>query len=133
MCFKLDLDLNLIRIHSCMKQPRNATFNFSPPIFSSRFIIVNQSDYFSFQFTAFLIHFHSIFFFTFWVFVEVCDVLTFIRANCFSADAVTYCFLLNMDGSEGAISSPLPVDFITVHLEQKESNTQYLQVSLGLI
>ncbi len=56
------------------------------------------------------------------MFVEVCDVLTFIRANCFSADAATYCFLLNLDGSKGAIGSSLPVHFITVHLEQKEQS-----------
>ncbi len=57
--------------------------------------------------------------FTFWVFVVVCDIHTFVWANSLGADAVTNCVLVNMDHSECSTSCPLPEDYITVHLEQE--------------
>lgn len=57
--------------------------------------------------------------FTFWVFVEVCDIHTLVWANSLGADAVTYCVLVNVDNTEGSTCSLLPEDYITVHLEQE--------------
>lgn len=61
--------------------------------------------------------------FTFWVFVEVCDVFSLVRANCLGADAVAHHILLTVDLSEGAISVLLPVDLITVHLQNMHSQS----------
>lgn len=59
--------------------------------------------------------------FTFWVFVEVCDVFSLVRANCLGADAVAHHILLTVDLREGTIGVPLPVDLITVHLQNAHS------------
>lgn len=56
---------------------------------------------------------------TFLVFVQVRDVCPFIRAHCFSADAVADSFLLNVKLAESTIHIPLPVDFVTVDLMGK--------------
>lgn len=53
------------------------------------------------------------------MFVQVGDVRPLIRAHCFSADEVADGFLLTVDLAEGAIQVPLPVDLITVDLEEK--------------
>lgn len=53
---------------------------------------------------------------TFLVFVQMCDVCPLVRANCFSADAVADCFLLNVDLPESSVQVLLPVDLITVDL-----------------
>lgn len=61
---------------------------------------------------------------TFLVFVQMCDVCPLIRAHCFSADEVAYGFLFTVDLAEGAIQVPLPVDLITVDLEEKYQQSQ---------
>lgn len=59
---------------------------------------------------------------TFRVLVEVCDVSTLVRAHCLGANVVAYGILLRVDLSECAISIPLPVDFITVHLQMQHNH-----------
>ncbi len=59
-------------------------------------------------------------FLTFRIFVKVCDVDTLVGAHSFSADAVAHCVLLTVDLTEGAVQVPLPVDLITVHLQQRK-------------
>ncbi len=59
-------------------------------------------------------------FLTFRIFVKVCDVDTLVGAHSFSADAVADCVLLTVDLTEGAVQVPLPVDLITVHLQQRK-------------
>lgn len=55
--------------------------------------------------------------FTFWVFIEVGDVSSEVRADCFGADLVAHHALITGDWSEAAISLSLPEDPVTVHLE----------------
>lgn len=55
--------------------------------------------------------------FTFWVFVEVCDVLSAVRADCLGADAATHCVLLTGYLSKAAIWLLLPEDPVTVYLQ----------------
>lgn len=64
---------------------------------------------------------------TFLVFVQVGDVRPLIRAHCFSADEVADGFLLTVDLAEGAIQVPLPVDLITVDLEEKYQQSRSAQ------
>lgn len=64
---------------------------------------------------------------TFLVFVQVCDVRPLVRAHCFSADEVADGFLLTVDLAEGAIQVPLPVDLITVDLEEKYQQSRSAQ------
>lgn len=58
---------------------------------------------------------------TFRVFVKVCDINAFIRANSLCADEVAHCLFLTVDLSEGPIYVLLPVDFITVNLGEQET------------
>lgn len=51
------------------------------------------------------------------MFVEVCDVFSAVRADCFGADIVTHCALITGDLSEGAVSLSLPEDPVAVHLQ----------------
>lgn len=59
--------------------------------------------------------------FTFWMFVEVRDVYSLVRANGFGANAVAHRILLTVYLSEGAIGVLLPIDLITVHLQNAHS------------
>lgn len=61
---------------------------------------------------------------TFRVFVKVCDVKAFIRANSLGADLVAHCLFLTEDLTEGPICIPLPVDFITVYLMQRAAERE---------
>lgn len=61
---------------------------------------------------------------TFLVFVQVCDVRPLVRAHCFGADEMADGFLLTVDLAEGAVQIPLPVDLITVDLEEKYQQSQ---------
>lgn len=78
--------------------------------------------------------------FTFWVFVEVCDVLSAIRTDCLGADVAAHHSLLTGDLNIGAIILSLPVDPVTVHLQTHKysqvilllsENSDNLRVSLG--
>lgn len=57
---------------------------------------------------------------TFRVFVEVCDIVAFIRANSLRADEVAHRLFLTVDFTEGPIYVLLPIDFITVNLREGE-------------
>ncbi len=63
--------------------------------------------------------------FTQWMFVEICDIHTLIWADSLGTDAVTHYILLNMDNTKCTITFPLPVNFIIVHLEHKETNRNH--------
>lgn len=65
--------------------------------------------------------------FTFWVFVEVCDVLSAVRADCLGADLASHHILLTGDLNEGAVSLSLPRDPVTVHLETHKCSQLLLQ------
>lgn len=65
---------------------------------------------------------------TFRVFVKVCDINAFIRANSLCADEVAHCLFLTVDLSEGPICVLLPVDFITINLGEQETE-QVLKLS----
>lgn len=54
---------------------------------------------------------------TFRVFVKVCDIVAFVRADSLRADVVAHRLFLAVDLTEGPIYVPLPVYFITVHLK----------------
>ena len=57
---------------------------------------------------------------TFRVFVKVCDIIAFIRADSFGADEVAHALFLTVDLTEGSIYVPLPVDFIAVNLRGRK-------------
>lgn len=54
---------------------------------------------------------------TFRVFVKVCDINAFIRANSLCADVVAHSLFLTVDLREGPVHVPLPVNFIAVNLQ----------------
>lgn len=63
--------------------------------------------------------------FTFWVFVEVCNVLSAISTNRLGADVVAHGILLTKDLSEGAIILSLPKYPVTVHLPDTNAFNYY--------
>lgn len=57
---------------------------------------------------------------TFRMFVKVRDVIALVRADGLCADKVAHCLLLRIDLCEGPVCVPLPVDFVTVNLQEQE-------------
>ena len=61
---------------------------------------------------------------TFRVFVQVCDIVAFIGTNSLRADEVAHGLLLTVDLTESPIYVPLPVDFVTVDLVEREQERE---------
>lgn len=66
------------------------------------------------------------------VFVQVCDVSSLFRTDCFGADTVTDCLLLSVHLAEGAVQVPLPVDLITVDLMWKNVENKFKHQTLRM-
>lgn len=64
---------------------------------------------------------------TFRIFVKVCDVTAYIRANSLGADVMAHSLFLTVDLTEGPICISLPVDFITVYLKMHRGRAKEKQ------